>query len=108
MVALRRNNVDIMTTAEAGMLGKPDEAHLIVAVEMGRVLVTGNARDFWRIHNTWMADGRDHHGIVIIPVREDLRIGERLRRLVGLTESLRRASLQNQVVYLNTQWLGLR
>ncbi len=46
---LRRRGIDVTTTAEAGLRGAGDEAHVAFALSEGRVLVTNDA-DFLRLH----------------------------------------------------------
>ena len=56
--ALGRRGIDVLTAAEAGLLGAPDAAYLEHAREQGRVVVTQD-RDFLRLHH----DRRPHAGI---------------------------------------------
>ena len=54
---LRARNVDVITAREAGMLERGDEEHLEAAAAGGRVLLTSNAADFYRIHTAWLRVG---------------------------------------------------
>src|SRR5437879_1377907 len=59
---LRQRGVNVVTTAEAGMLGATDEQHLAWAKAQGRVFVTHD-RDFPRL----AAATSDHGGLVFAP-----------------------------------------
>ncbi len=65
--ALRVRRFDILTAAQAGLLGASDERQLEHAAGLGRVLLSFNRRDFRRLHTRWRAEGREHGGIVLLP-----------------------------------------
>src|SRR5258707_10996039 len=56
---LRRRNIDVTTTADAGLLGASDEEHLAFALGAGRVTFTQD-QDFLRL----AASGMAHAGVV--------------------------------------------
>jgi hypothetical protein len=56
---LRRRSIDVTTTAEAGLLGASDDAHLAFARRQRRVVFT-QAQDFLRLG----ASGVEHAGMV--------------------------------------------
>lgn len=56
---LRMRGIDVLTAQETGLLAASDEAHLALATDQGRVLLTQDA-DFLRLH----AAGIAHTGIV--------------------------------------------
>ncbi len=56
---LKRRGVDVLTVAEAGLLGATDEEHLERAKSEKRVIFTQDD-DFLRLHAT----GSEHSGIV--------------------------------------------
>jgi hypothetical protein len=60
--ALRSFGIDIGTTAEAGLIGATDPAHLVHALASARVTVTIDA-DYVDLHY----QGHPHDGIVIFP-----------------------------------------
>jgi predicted nuclease of predicted toxin-antitoxin system len=64
--ALKRYAIDIVSTAEAGLLSHTDEEQLEFAAASGRVVVTHD-RDFARLH----AKGQGHAGIVLLWRRPD-------------------------------------
>jgi hypothetical protein len=63
--ALRARGVDVITVAEAGMLGCSDEKHLDWALVHNRVLYSFNVRDFYRLHSTLLEQGKSHAGIIL-------------------------------------------
>lgn len=65
--ALRDRGLDLLTTAEAGRRRAPDDQQIEHAARLGCVLLTHNGRDFRRLHNAWMAEGRSHAGIIVLP-----------------------------------------
>ena len=46
--------------------GAADEEHLDYAAAHEMVLLTANAEDFIDLHHQWMAQHREHHGILIV------------------------------------------
>ena len=65
--ALRQRGFDVLTAVEAGTLGQDDDTQLAFAAALGRVLLTFNRRDFCRSHAAFLATGRQHAGIVLLP-----------------------------------------
>lgn len=62
--ALRARNVDVVTAAEADMISRPDEEHLMAASALRRALLTYNTGDYCALHQRWMSQARPHAGIV--------------------------------------------
>lgn len=77
---LRRNGLDVVTTAEAGNLRAPDDEQLRFATSMGRAIYTANNADFSRLHAAWLDQGIGHAGI-IVRTSQRMPIGEQLRGL---------------------------
>ena len=44
---------DVLTTARHGQIRATDERQLLTAYQLGRILVTHNARDFVLAHHAW-------------------------------------------------------
>ncbi len=74
--ALRRREIDVTTTSEAGLLGSTDEDHIAHALKEGRVIFTQDA-DFLRL----AADGVEHAGIAYCHP-EHRSLGDTLRLLI--------------------------
>jgi hypothetical protein len=93
-VGLRMRGVAVTTTADAGLLGAADEAHLAFARNESRVILTHDA-DFLRLH----AGGASHTGIVYCPPQART-LGELIRLLVLIWELLEPAEMRGRVEYL--------
>ena len=90
---LQRRGVDVLTAADANMLGADDEDHLALAVSQNRVVFTQDD-DFLRLH----AAGRTHCGIVYAP--QQTRIGKMVTGLMLNYQVLSAAEMINQVEFL--------
>jgi predicted nuclease of predicted toxin-antitoxin system len=92
--ALRRRDIDVLTSTESGLRGSPDATYLDWTLANGRVLVTRDA-DFLRLHQ----QQKPHAGIVYCepPSRS---IGEVVALLVLIYEVLEPADLVNRVEFL--------
>ena len=90
---LRLHGADVLTTAEAGMLGASDEAQLAFAARAGRVLYTQDA-DFLRLHRA----GYAHAGIAY--AKQGRSIGELVRGLLTIYAALNAERIANTVEYV--------
>jgi uncharacterized protein with PIN domain len=90
---LRQRGVDVLTVAEAGMLGASDDDHLERARNEGRVVFTQDD-DFLRMH----AAGYAHAGIVYAP--QQTSVGEIVRGLVLIYHILDADDMQGHVEFL--------
>ena len=90
---LRQRGVDVLTVPEANMLGDSDEAHLVFALEQGRVLFTQDA-DFLRL----AAAGQEHLGIVYAP--QHSAIGDIIRGLMFIYQLLEAEEMVGKIEYL--------
>lgn len=95
--ALRQAGFDAVSTPESGRMGETDELQLAWAAEQGRVLVTFNVAHFAALHSTWLADGRQHAGLVVSSQRP---VGDFLRRLLHLANDLDAETLHNRLEFL--------
>lgn len=95
---LRRAGVDVVTIPEAGRLGESDESQLVRASSDARVLATFNVAHFAKLHADCLRHGRDHTGIVVSSQRP---IGDVLRRLINLTQSVDQAARRNRIEFLS-------
>lgn len=96
--ALRKAGWDAVSTREVGRLGESDSAQLEWAANANRVLVTFNVAHFVALHADWMQHGQQHAGIVVSSQRP---IGDVIRRLVHLANTLNAETLQNRLEYLS-------
>ena len=65
---------DVLTTLRHGRIRAPDDEQLLTAFQLGRILVTHNARDFVLVHHAWRLwptalgiGWPAHPGILVIP-----------------------------------------
>lgn len=91
---LRRRNIDVTTTAEAGLIGATDMAHLEFASFSGRVLVTQDD-DFLRIHE----QGAAHAGIAYCQ-QQTLSLGEMLHRVILIHDLLSPEEMAGRIEFL--------
>jgi uncharacterized protein with PIN domain len=90
---LRQRGVEVLTVAEAGLLGASDEQHLERARTKGRVLFTQDA-DFLRLHSA----GVGHAGIVYAP--QGTSMGEIIRGLMTIHRLLETDDMVGHVEFL--------
>ena len=76
-----------------------DKDQLILATEQGRVFYTFNVGDFCQLHGQFLAEGRDHSGI--IASLQDYAIGDQMRRLLKLIGIRSAESMVNELVFLS-------
>jgi hypothetical protein len=95
---LRKSGVDVLTFAEAGRGEKTDEEQLDFASSEDRAIYTLNVAHFCRLHAEFQAAGRNHSGIVVIP-RQRYSIGEKIRRLLSLAETVTAEDMKNRLEY---------
>jgi Domain of unknown function (DUF5615) len=96
--ALRSRAIDVVSSLDAGMNARDDEAQLLFSSAHCRVLVSSNASDFAALHRQWQEQGRSHSGILIIP-QQRYSTGEIVRRMLRLASS--RFDLTNGIYYLS-------
>jgi len=98
--ALRARGIDVMTAFEAGMIERPDEAHLEYATKEGRVLYSFNVGDFHRLHGAYLAQGKSHAGIILAR-QQDYSMSKQMRRLLKLIATTSADDMKNQVEFLS-------
>jgi len=62
---------DVQVPASVGLAGEPDPVHLTHAVRDQRVFLSGNYRDFERLHDLILAAGGHHPGILLVRFDND-------------------------------------
>ncbi len=80
------------------MAGRSDEEQLAWASANGRALYSFNRGDFCRLHKTWLRAERPHGGIILS--RQDLGIGEQMRRLLRLINRLTAEEMVSRLEFL--------
>ena len=74
-----------------------DASQLTWAAREHRALLTFNVSDFARMHYEWTARGFDHAGVIVSAHRP---VGDIVRRLTRLAESLDAETMRNRLEYL--------
>lgn len=97
-IQLRKHRFDVTSSQEAKLLSEPDEVQLAYAASQQRAILTFNIRDFSRIHDRYLAEEKEHWGI-IFSTREP--IGVLFHRLLRLLNSVSAEELKNQIRWLN-------
>lgn len=99
---LRANGIDVISAAEAGRLGLPDEEQLSFATSEGRALYTCNVRDFPRLNSQWLRAGMHHAGIIVLP-HQLAPLGAQIRALSRLAQSLNPEAIRDRLEFLRTR-----
>ncbi|MDI6894535.1 MAG: DUF5615 family PIN-like protein [Bacillota bacterium] len=83
---LRHRGYDVLTTAEAGMIGRSDAQQGDFATSQGRVLFTHNVRDYIHLAQEYSRTRPSHAAITLapqMPFKELLRLTLRLLAQIG-------------------------
>lgn len=96
---LRARGVDVTTVLDAGMSEQDDMAQLEHATQHGRVLYTFNVGNFCRLHAQFMAQGKNHAGIIVV-FRQRYAVGEQIRRLLQLISMKTAEEMRNGLQFL--------
>jgi hypothetical protein len=93
-----RYGCDVTSSQELQMVSDPDAVQLIYAASQQRAILTFNVKDFVPLHELYIAEGREHWGIIL---SNQQPIGVLVRRLVRLLNAMSAEELRNQVIWLN-------
>lgn len=88
----RLRGFDVVSAYEVGNGRLLDPDQLTYAAEHGRVILTHNARDFAPLFDEWWDSSHQHPGIL---VSEQLPVGELLRRLLRMLNTVTADQLAN-------------
>lgn len=98
---LRERGFVAQSAAEAGLLNADDPLQLAYAAEHGMALLTCNADHFLLLARQYVEAGWPHAGIIISSEQfSRRRLGELLRLVLRLLNSLTAGEMRNCVVYL--------
>ena len=101
-VAMKRNKADLETllnerlTVDTDSL--PDFYETYFDLPWCRCY-TLNVDDFCRLHSEHLSDGKEHAGIIVIP-RQRYSIGEKIRHLMDLINSVTAEEMRNRLEFL--------
>lgn len=99
VLALRDQNFNVLTTAEAGNLGLIDSEQLIWSTNHNRAIYTFNVKDYCQLHKMYMSEMKQQSGIIIVP-RQSYSVGEQLRSLKKLISSISSEEIKNKLIFL--------
>ncbi len=99
--ALVARGIDVANAVDVGLAGQRDEVQLEFAAGDRRVLYSFNVGDFHRLHMRWLAAGRTHAGLVLVP-QQTSSIGEQMRRLLRLSNEVPEAAMRDRVEFLSS------
>ncbi len=97
--ALSAQGMDVRTVTEEGTRGYSDEAQLLHANALGRVIYSFNQGDFMALHTRFLIKGLAHAG-VILAAQQRYSIGEQVRRILLIVDAISAEEMQDQVVFL--------
>ena len=95
--ALNQRGFDALHAQAMGRAGLPDDEQLAYSVRHRRCIFSFNVRDFVLLHNSYVANGRNHYGIV---VSKQLPLGITLNRLLKLLSQHSQDSMRNNIEFL--------
>jgi predicted nuclease of predicted toxin-antitoxin system len=95
---LRQHGFDITSTVELNMTAADDDEQLAYAASAQRAIVTFNHKDFAVRHDAYMAEGKEHWGIVL---STEEAVDVLRHRLLRLLNTLTADELKNQMRWLN-------
>lgn len=95
---LRQPQVDILTAPQAGILGFPDPAVLAYAAEQNRILITHDKRTMPDHFATFLAEGNQSPGIMLIARK--VAIGQAIDALLLVWEASSHEEWRNLITRL--------
>jgi hypothetical protein len=101
--ALRVRGVDVHTTSDDGMRGRPDRDQLRWSTAQGRVLYSFNVADFYALHADFLQREEQHAGIILAQ-QQRYSIGDQLRGVLKLMAARSADEMVNQLVFLSA-WI---
>lgn len=93
---LRARGLDVTTVPEQSTLGKSDQKQLEFATSLNRCILTHNRVDFEQLHLRYMAENKQHAGIIVTPQKNPY---ETARRIGILVNALTADEIKNQLLY---------
>ena len=96
---LRRRGYKAATTQEVGQMGADDDSQLAYATTHGYAILTYNQGDFCQRHVEYCLTGKEHAGIII--ASRKVSLGETLRRLLRLLDSVTAEEMRGQIKFLS-------
>ncbi len=100
--ALLLRGISVFTALDLKLINRPDEEHLMLAALNGLTLYSFNVRDYMALHSIYLAEEKQHAGIILAQ-QQRYSVGEQMRRLLRLVSMKSAESMLNTVEFLS-QW----
>ena len=97
VAGLRRRGFDVMTAADAGLLGAPDERHMAQAIATSRSILTGD-QDFLRLADKYASNSVRFPGLIFI--LPSALVGAIVRAVALLAEVLDPPEIANWIEWV--------
>ena len=94
---VRARGFRALTTQAAGQIGNSDEEQLAYAVSLQMTFFTHNRTDFEKLAEQYLAEGKEHCGIIMAVRRQPYEI---LRRLLVILNHVTADEIKNQLRYI--------
>lgn len=94
---LRTRGFDVLSSRNAGTLGKTDDEQMLYAVSLRRAIVTHNRVDFEIQHGKFLEQGLKHYGLIIAKRRRDVEV---VAKLLALLDTVTAEEMENQLRYI--------
>jgi hypothetical protein len=95
---LRQRGFDVLSARNAGRLQLDDASQLAFATTEGRAFVTHNRWDFEQLHQRYLSEDREHHGIIIARRRSSDTVV--VVKLLALLNEVTADEMINQLRYV--------
>ncbi len=100
---LRERGFEAQSALEAEMIAAEDGEQLAFAAARGMAILTSNVADFVSLAQDYAATGRTHAGIILSSEQfSRRRLGDLLKMVLRLLNTLSADDLRNSVVYLQS------
>jgi predicted nuclease of predicted toxin-antitoxin system len=96
---LRKRGYKAVTTQEAGQMEADDDSQLAYAATHDYAILTYNQGDFCQLHIEYCLADKKHAGIII--ASRKVGLGEILRRLLRLLDSVTAEEMRGQIKFLS-------
>ncbi len=100
LAALRRHQIDVLSTGEANNTGVSDIEQIEFAETVKRIIYTFNVGDFAALHAEYLKREKAHSGIIIGEQRR-YGIGGQVRCLLRIIETKSAEEMRNNIEFLN-------
>ena len=94
---LRSRGFEVITTQEAGNIGKSDAEQIDYAIANNKVMLTHNRVDFEIIHKEYLAVNKQHFGIIVATRHKPHRLA---KQVLTILNHVAADDMENQLRYI--------